>query len=94
MQQVSDNGTTDKHIHFAREVSKKFVGRNGLVQKAMNTLNAESSFKENGGLLVIAGKSGSGKTAFMVRVYTDFFILHLKFFNFITSTLFPNFELS
>lgn len=64
--EIDEDG--DKHFQFAKEISKKFVGRAVLLQKALEHINAGDVIKEDKNLLVISGQNGSGKTAYMVSL--------------------------
>ena len=52
------------HTAFADKEAERFVGRKSLVKQCMVTI--ETSVKSRCGILLVTGRSGSGKTAFMV----------------------------
>lgn len=60
--------TSNKHYGFMNEVADQFVGRKTLLQKVIAILNDNSSVNEGKCLVNIIGKSGFGKTAFMVTL--------------------------
>ena len=60
-------GSADKHVTFARETGDQFVGRKTLLSKVTEVMRNVSSVNVGKNLIGIVGKSGFGKTAFMVQ---------------------------
>lgn len=76
----------DPHYDFAKEISARFVGRKVLMSKALATIDEiQNKSKEN--IVLITGKSGSGKTAFMVRTLFYLSPLEQKSFKADTSNI-------
>ena len=70
-------GGADKHVTFSKENGEEFVGRKALLAKVNEIMKNVSSVNVGKNLISVVGKSGSGKTAFMV------FPLFLSFFLFL-----------
>lgn len=70
---VEENTGSNKHETFIKEVCAKFVGRKAVLEKVIGILRTPVSTMEHGvgidkNILVVSGKSGSGKTAFMAKL--------------------------
>ena len=67
----NENMSTDKHYAFASEMGKNFVGRKKLVDQVLAKLD-EVRNKTGNNLLLLTGRPGSGKTAFMSKVMMEY----------------------
>lgn len=61
----SEGGSDGSHEAYAEKALEHFVGRKAATQKCMEIIS--TCKRLNCGVLMVAGKSGSGKTSFMVR---------------------------
>lgn len=62
----------DVHFDFAHILSNKFIGRKKLIDKTVKLLSEEARGKTGKNLLMITGKSGAGKTAFLAKLSTAY----------------------